>query len=562
MGNLNKKRDRNRKEDEEHKKNIKNLLCDYINILKYKNTTICNSNLYSESPLLANRSKNVLKQNQSVCFALEIFSEVISQLNVQESNLDLLSNAFIPKFSEGPDMTFDFEEMQKLNTDFKSWIDKEGNRVRSMNLVTIGETLPKPDNIPIFSEDISSINIKDSNNINTISENGSYAEEELLSNSQVRNRKTDKSLAKKLNMIKKIPIHRHSTVNVFPNKESKIQTEKSSGLNTGNKVLPLFNILNINKKKEITSEQSSKILLKDKNEVENLISLNKDQFKSPHMIDSNNLVLNKNQNEKLNEEFKSPLFSPSQNKLDNKSTIKNGKNNNTDGKKKTYNKKIKDKLEDGDEDIDTSDQISQPVSKKLGVKNRETFSQEKKIKALNDYMKGNEEKASLQNRKKTLKTVNIISPLLLGGSPNSKAKEVKFVSSKNNKYVMGHKKTGETQEKDISKNNTMNIVKKTSKKNMMKQFSNIEDPQQKRKYLKIDIRQLENEEKTTEDSSSVPRPFSLEKMNLDQVLNSQNMQRCKRAEFDNIILAVSKSPNTKKRTRLDNIKNNIFTNFK
>jgi len=444
--------------------------------------------------------------------------------------------------------------------DFKAWIDKESNRVRSMSLVTIEEILPKPDNIPIFSDDISSINIKDSNNINTISENGSYAEEELLSNSQVRNRKTDKSLAKKMNLVKKNPIYRHSTVYIFPNKEGKIQTEKNSVQNTGNKLLPLFNILNINKKKEITSEQSSKILIKDKNEIENLINVNREQIKSPNKIDSNNLVINNNHNEKLNEELKSPLFSPSKNKSDNKSAIKNAKNNNTEGKKKIQNKRINDKYEDGDND--TSDPISQAVSKKLGVKNRETFSQEKKIKTLNDLIKANEEKANLLNRKKTLKTVNILSPLLLGGSPNSKGKEVKFISSKNNKYVMGRKKTGETQEKDISKNDTMNILKKTSKKLTKKQFTNIEDPQQKRKYLKIDIRQLENEEKTTEDSCSIPRPFSLEKMNLDQVLNSQNMQRCKRADLDNIILAVSKSPNTKKKTRLDYIKNNILTNFK
>ena len=138
------------------------------------------------------KTKDLLKPSETVNLSLELISNIISNLNTKVMNLNFYLTAFFPRFIDSCDNTFDSDDIFKRSSEIRSWMEFDFNQYKSKYLFRVGELLPSPPvNIPFL--DVSSIHGKESNNLNTLSGNGSYSEDEFISSSKPRIRKTEEN---------------------------------------------------------------------------------------------------------------------------------------------------------------------------------------------------------------------------------------------------------------------------------------------------------------------------------------------------------------------------------
>ena len=121
---------------------------------------------------------------------------------------------------------------------------------------------------------------------------------------------------------------------------------------------------------------------------------------------------------------------------------------------------------------------------------------------------------------------------------------------KEEKFNTDEKKT------DKAKNSIRVAIKKEKTiKNALSDFQSI-------KHIKINLKQLENEDKTTEHSNSPQALLSLEKMKMDKLLALQNLQRNKWIEIKSIesikSKMINKSPKVNDSIKTSNEKNSIL----
>ena len=121
---------------------------------------------------------------------------------------------------------------------------------------------------------------------------------------------------------------------------------------------------------------------------------------------------------------------------------------------------------------------------------------------------------------------------------------------KEEKFNTDEKKT------DKAKNSIRVAIKKEKTiKNGLSDFQSI-------KHIKINLKQLENEDKTTEHSNSPQALLSLEKMKMDKLLALQNLQRNKWIEIKSIesikSKMINKSPKINDSIKTSNEKNSIL----
>ena len=121
---------------------------------------------------------------------------------------------------------------------------------------------------------------------------------------------------------------------------------------------------------------------------------------------------------------------------------------------------------------------------------------------------------------------------------------------KEEKFNTDEKKT------DKAKNSIRVAIKKEKTiKNALSDFQSI-------KHIKINLKQLENEDKTTEHSNSPQALLSLEKMKMDKLLALQNLQRNKWIEIKSIesikSKMINKSPKINDSIKTSNEKNSIL----
>ena len=121
---------------------------------------------------------------------------------------------------------------------------------------------------------------------------------------------------------------------------------------------------------------------------------------------------------------------------------------------------------------------------------------------------------------------------------------------KEEKFNTDEKKT------DKAKNSIRVAIKKEKTiKNALSDFQSI-------KHIKINLKQLENEDKTTEHSNSPQALLSLEKMKMDKLLDLQNLQRNKWIEIKSIesikSKMINKSPKVNDSIKTSNEKNSIL----
>ena len=121
---------------------------------------------------------------------------------------------------------------------------------------------------------------------------------------------------------------------------------------------------------------------------------------------------------------------------------------------------------------------------------------------------------------------------------------------KEEKFNTDEKKT------DKAKNSIRVAIKKEKTiKNGLSDFQSI-------KHIKINLKQLENEDKTTEHSNSPQALLSLEKMKMDKLLALQNLQRNKWIEIKSIesikSKMINKSPKVNDSIKTSNEKNSIL----
>ena len=121
---------------------------------------------------------------------------------------------------------------------------------------------------------------------------------------------------------------------------------------------------------------------------------------------------------------------------------------------------------------------------------------------------------------------------------------------KEEKFNTDEKKT------DKPKNSIRVAIKKEKTiKNALSDFQSI-------KHIKINLKQLENEDKTTEHSNSPQALLSLEKMKMDKLLALQNLQRNKWIEIKSIesikSKMINKSPKINDSIKTSNEKNSIL----
>ena len=121
---------------------------------------------------------------------------------------------------------------------------------------------------------------------------------------------------------------------------------------------------------------------------------------------------------------------------------------------------------------------------------------------------------------------------------------------KEEKFNTDEKKT------DKAKNSIRVAIKKEKTiKNGLSDFQSI-------KHIKINLKQLENEDKTTEHSNSPQALLSLEKMKMDKLLALQNLQRNKWIEIKSIesikSKMINKSPIVNDSIKTSNEKNSIL----
>ena len=119
-------------------------------------------------------------------------------------------------------------------------------------------------------------------------------------------------------------------------------------------------------------------------------------------------------------------------------------------------------------------------------------------------------------------------------------------------------------------NDKKKIITNAFKKHNIKKEESPKNTNKNIKYFKIDIRQLEKEDKTIEISNSPQALLNLEKMQLDQLWTLQNRQRNKWTDLklkENSKLKVNKSPivndsNRSMNEKIENFKSNIISRIR
>ena len=179
MGNLIPNHKKHNQEDEEIKRLIKNNIIEYINILKPGKKNNYMEKDSTDIPFCISKSKDLLKQNISVFLSLEIISEILINVHSVHMNLNQYQSGFLPKFNENYYLSKDTEEINHQVSQLRIWTLLEFNS----NIISsdkICEVIKFPTE-NIHFHDVSSIYCKDSNNLNTYSENASYIDQVFTS---------------------------------------------------------------------------------------------------------------------------------------------------------------------------------------------------------------------------------------------------------------------------------------------------------------------------------------------------------------------------------------------